>query len=311
MAKQPRPLNGKVAAITGGARGIGRATAQALVRQGMKVALGDVDLETAGRTAAELGAGTIAVELDVTDRGSFTRFLDQVESELGPVDVLINNAGIMQIGRFLDEDDATAHRMVDINVHGVILGMKVALPRMQARNRGHLINISSQAGKVGLPGGATYCATKHAVVGLSEAVAAELRDTDVDISYVMPAIVNTELGSGLVDTRGVRKLEPQEVADAIVDALKYGIVDVWVPKSTKVLNRLTQLIPRRAAEGVARLLKADQALAGADAVARHAYDERAKRSHLTTPTQAQATGEPLAEAPSAPESPGEREPERV
>jgi len=193
--------------------------------------------------------------------------------------------------------------MVDINIHGVILGMKVALPRMQARNQGHLINISSQAGKIGLPGGATYCATKHAVVGVSEAVRAELRDTDIDISYVMPAIVNTELGSGLGEMRGVKKLEPQDVADAIVEALQYGTVDVWVPKSTKALNRLTQLTPRRAAEGIARLLKADQALAGADAVARRAYDERARRSQPGHPTQTQAAGEPVQAE--------EREPEPV
>ena len=92
--------------------------------------------------------------------------------------------------------------MVDINLHGVIYGMKLALPGMQQRGSGHIVNLASQAGKAGLPGGATYCATKHAVVGLSEAVRAELRDTEIEVSVVMPAVVNTELGSGLPDTRG-------------------------------------------------------------------------------------------------------------
>ncbi|HEY3969760.1 MAG TPA: SDR family NAD(P)-dependent oxidoreductase, partial [Solirubrobacteraceae bacterium] len=112
MAKQPRILAGQTAAITGAARGIGKATAQALLRQGMKVAIGDVDLAAAQQTAKELGPSTVALALDVTDRSSFASFLDRTEEQLGPVDVLVNNAGIMQIGRFVDEDDLTARRMV-------------------------------------------------------------------------------------------------------------------------------------------------------------------------------------------------------
>src|SRR6202046_1619531 len=101
MAKQPRILAGQTAAITGAARGIGKATAQALLRQGMKVAIGDVDFAAAQKTASELGASTVALPLDVTDRASFASFLDRAEEQLGPVDVLVNNAGIMQIGRFI------------------------------------------------------------------------------------------------------------------------------------------------------------------------------------------------------------------
>ena len=122
--------------------------------------------------------------------------------------------------------------MIDINLHGVIYGTKLALERMQPRRSGHIVNIASQAGKAGIPGGATYCATKHAVVGLSEAVRLENRDHGIEVSCVMPAVVNTELGSGLPDTRGVKKLEPEEVADAIVEAIETNRFDVWVPKST-------------------------------------------------------------------------------
>ena len=280
MAKQPRILAGQTAAITGAARGIGKATAQALLRQGMKVAIGDVDLAAAQHTAAELGASTIAVPLDVTDRASFVAFLDRTEEQLGPVDVLVNNAGIMPIGRFVDEDDLTARRMVDINIHGVILGMKLALDRMVPRDRGHIVNISSQAGKFGAPGGATYSATKHAVVGLSEAVRGELRlmGAHVDLSYVMPFVVNTELGSGLGEARGLKVLQPTDVADAIVEALQTGRVEVWVPKSSKRTQTLGMLLPRRLSEGMARAMKADRVLAGADANARRDYELRAARS---------------------------------
>jgi NADP-dependent 3-hydroxy acid dehydrogenase YdfG len=280
MAKQPRILAGETAAITGAARGIGRATAEAFLGHGMRVAIGDVDFQAASRTASELGPRAVALPLDVTERDSFSAFLDGVEEQLGPLDVLVNNAGIMQIGRFIDEDDVTARRMIDINLHGVILGTKLALARMIPRDRGHIVNISSQAGKFGAPGGATYSATKHAVVGLTEAVRGELRlmDAHIDVSYVMPTVVNTELGSGLGGVRGMSNLEPTDVAEAIVEALQHGIVDVWVPKSAKRTNLVMGMLPRPLAEGMGRAIKADKVLSGADANARRAYDLRAARS---------------------------------
>jgi short-subunit dehydrogenase len=280
MAKQPRILAGETAAVTGGARGIGRATAEALQRQGMRVAIGDVDLEQARRTAEELGPSAVALPLDVTERESFASFLDEAERQLGPVDVLVNNAGIMQIGRFIDEDDLTARRMIDINLHGVILGTKLALERMLPRDRGHIVNVASQAGKFGSPGGATYSATKHAVVGLTEAVRGEMRlmGAGVALSYVMPYVVKTELGSGLGQARGLSELEPSEVADAIVEALQYGTVEVWVPKRSRRTNQLVTLMPRRLSEAMGRALKADRVLTDIDSGVRSGYELRAARS---------------------------------
>ncbi len=280
MAKNPRILAGETAAITGAARGIGRATAEAFLAHGMRVAIGDVDFDAARETAEQLGGSAVALPLDVTDRASFSAFLDDAEEQLGPLDVLVNNAGIMQVGRFIDEDDLTARRMVDINIHGVIIGMKLALERMIPRDRGHIVNISSQAGRFGAPGGATYSATKHAVVGLSEAVRGELRlmGAHIELSYVLPFVVNTELGSGLGQARGMSSLEPAEVADAIVEALQLGIVDVWVPKRAKRSVTLGAILPRALSEGMTRAMKADRVLAGADAATRRGYEMRAARS---------------------------------
>ncbi|MGI8460460.1 MAG: SDR family oxidoreductase [Solirubrobacterales bacterium] len=278
MAKEKKSLSGKVVAITGGARGIGRATAVALVRQGAKVAIGDLDVALAEKSAGEIGGETIALELDVTRRDSFEGFLDQVEERLGSLDVLVNNAGIMPIGRFADESDATAQRMVDINLHGVLYGMKAALPRMERRNSGHLVNIASQAGKGGFPGGATYCATKFAVVGVSEAVRAELDGTEIEVSVVMPAIVNTELATGLKQARGVKASEPEDVADAIVEALQTNRFEVHVPKITGTISRVMAVLPRSAREAVAKGLGADKVLAEADSSQRAAYEDRAAHS---------------------------------
>jgi NADP-dependent 3-hydroxy acid dehydrogenase YdfG len=278
MARSLRPLPGRVVAITGAARGIGRATAEACVRAGMLVAIGDLDLAAAQRTAAELGGGTIAIELDVCDRASVARFLDQVEARLGPLDVLVNNAGIMQLGRLVDEDDATARRQVDINVHGVLHGMKEALPRMLARNAGHVVNMASTAGKAGFAGGATYSGTKHFVVGVSEAARFELRGSGVEISCVMPGIVKTELATGLPEPRFVKHTEPATVAAAIVDVLRTPRFDVFVPREIGPLMRVAGVLPRAAREALSRALKADRVLDLPDGRVRRDYEQRAARS---------------------------------
>jgi NAD(P)-dependent dehydrogenase (short-subunit alcohol dehydrogenase family) len=114
--------------------------------------------------------------------------------------------------------------MIDINVHGVMLGMKLALPRFVARGEGHLINIASAAGKAPYPGGATYCGTKHFVVGVSETVRGELRGTGVDLSVVMPVVVDTELAAGLRTPHGIPRVQPEDVAAAIVETLRQGAV---------------------------------------------------------------------------------------
>ncbi len=287
MAKAPRSLTGTVVAITGGARGIGRATAAALIAQGARVVIGDIDGAMVATTAAQLGHGTVGLPLDVTSRASFQSFLDEVESQVGPLDVLINNAGIMPIGPFVAETDATADRMIDINLKGVIYGSKLALERFLPRNRGHLVNIASVAGKGGYPGGATYCATKHAVVGLSEAIRAEVRQSGIDVSIVMPVGVNTELYAGLQPARGIKTPEPEDVADAIVEALQTGRVDVWVPRMLNGLFRAMNLMPRSAADFMARVFKADRALVNPDHLLRGDYERR--------------TGDP---SPSLPPAPG-------
>jgi NADP-dependent 3-hydroxy acid dehydrogenase YdfG len=283
MAREPRSLVGKVVAITGGARGIGRATAAALARKGAKVAIGDIDAELAQRTASELGSGVVAFPLDVTDRGSFERFLEQVEAQLGPLDALVNNAGIMLLSDFAQESDAAAARQIDINLHGVITGSKLALARFVPRRGGHLVNVASTAGKAGVPGGATYSATKHAVVGLTEAIRGELRGTGVETSVVMPVPVNTELAAGLAKGRGLTAtVEPEDVANAIVGALERPRHDVYVPRQIGALVRLAALMPRSVAEALGRSAKTDRILASADTAARAAYEQRAAQSEAGT-----------------------------
>ncbi len=291
MAKQRRSLNGKVVAITGGARGIGKATATALVRKGCRVAIGDLDLSLAEETAAGLGGGTIALALDVTARASFEAFLDETERQLGPVDAVVNNAGIMPVTPFVDESEASVRRQIDINLHGVITGTQLAISRLQPRGSGYIVNIASQAGKAGIPGIATYSATKHAVVGVSEAVRAELRGSGVEVLCVMPTVVNTELTSG-VGQKWVKPVEAEDVANEIVEAMEVPRFDVFVPRSNGGLYKFLQLLPRGWREGMGRLMKVDKLMLEVDHGARRAYEQRAAASEPSADDAPQPVEQP-------------------
>src|SRR3954469_23324496 len=220
MSKTPRSLSGKVAVVTGGARGIGQALSRALAREGVVVAIGDLDASAAEAAAAELGNGSIGLALDVTDRPGFTAFLDAVEQRLGPLDILINNAGIMPLQPLEEESDASVTRQLKINLHAVIHGTQEAMRRMRPRNTGHIVNVASLAGRAAAPGLATYVATKHGVIGLSEAVRMELRGSGVEVTVVMPGFARTELAAGVPDLRGVPRMTPEQIAQLTIDALK-------------------------------------------------------------------------------------------
>ena len=278
MAKQPRSLSGKVAVITGGGRGIGKALAHALAREGVRVAIGDLDHDAARNAAAEVGAGAVGLFLDVTDLPGFSAFLDDVEQRLGPIDVLVNNAGIMPITPLEQESAASIDRQLEINLRAVIHGTQEAMRRMRPRGSGHIVNIASLAGKAGYPNLATYAATKHAVVGLSEAVRFELKGSGVEVSCVMPGIVNTELSAGMTEARGVKNLTPEQVAAEVVSALKVPRFDVFVPRSTAPLLMFAAMLPRRAREALAHVLKADQVAVAVDTSKRTAYESRAAAS---------------------------------
>jgi short-subunit dehydrogenase len=254
------------------------------------VAIGDLDLAVTRQTAAALGGGVVALQLDVTDAASFERFVAETERQLGPLDVLVNNAGIMLVGPFSQESAASAQAQVDINLLGVITGSKLALARFLPRRTGHLVNVASTAGKAGIPGGATYSATKFAVVGLTEAIRGEVRGTGIETSVVMPVPVRTELAAGLQKGRGVGLVEPEDVADAIVDALEFPRHDVFVPRQIGRITRVAALLPRRWTEAVGRAMRTDHVLGGADRSARAAYEQRAKASDAAAETRGGSSG---------------------
>jgi NAD(P)-dependent dehydrogenase (short-subunit alcohol dehydrogenase family) len=276
MARTPRDLTGKVVVITGAARGIGAATARAIAREGARLALGDLDGDLAASVASDLGPHAVGRKLDVTDHAGYSAFLDSVEDELGPIDVLINNAGIMPVTEFENESPESITRQLDLNLHAVMVGTQQAVRRMKPRGAGHIVNVASAAGKGGFPGAVTYCTTKFGVVGLCEALHQELHGSGVEISCVMPAIVRTELTDGVKDHWMIKTSTPEQVADAIVAALKRPRLDVYVPRSLGPMNRTMALVPRKAQDWFLRATKADRLLAdAAHSPARDAYERRA------------------------------------
>ena len=260
MRRTPLSISGRTVAITGGARGIGLATAQALRSRGARVVIGDLD-------PAGVEDGHV---LDVTDRASFAAFL----AAAGEVDVLVNNAGVLHVGPFLEEPEAWTRRQIEINLIGVINGMQVALPAMIARGGGHVVNVASAASKIGVRNEAVYSATKHGVYGVSEGVRHELRGTGVHLSVIMPGLVRTELSEGTLDAKGIVVLTPEDVADAIVGTLERPRFDVFVPRSYGVLFRTLAPLPRPVREAVLRLTGSERPTAGTTRAARAHYEER-------------------------------------
>ncbi|MFI9505839.1 SDR family oxidoreductase [Nocardia sp. NPDC052566] len=269
-------VRGKVVVITGGARGIGLATATALTALGAKVAIGDID-EAAVKESGTTRGFELYGKLDVTDPVSFENFLDEVERTVGPIDVLINNAGIMPTGRLADEPDQITRRILDINVYGVILGSKLALAKMLPRRAGHVINIASLAGETHIPGLATYNASKHAVLGFTDTLREEYREHGIRFSSVLPTLTNTELGSGISGPKLLRPAEPEEIADAIVALIAAPKSKVRVTTIAGIVSQVVGLLPEAVGDGIARALGSGHAfLDDVDAAQRKAYEERAR-----------------------------------
>ena len=267
----PSAFSGLTVAITGGARGIGRATAALLRAAGADVVIGDRDVAQLEAAATELGVRWHP--LDVTSTRDWAAFA----AEAGAVDVLVNNAGIMPLGELLKESEEVTRQIFEVNTFGVIAGMKALAPGMVERGQGHIINIASAVGRVALAGGATYSASKHAVVGLSEAMREELAPHGVDVSMVLPVIVRTELSAGVPETRGVPPVTAEQVAEVIAEVIAHPVPEAWVPRWSQPVAKSAQLLPRRLQAVVSRALKADTVLTGADTAARATYEREARR----------------------------------
>lgn len=275
MAKQPKSLTGKVAVVTGASGGVGSALARQLAARGVKVAMADLHQDKLDEVAAGIRSGDVLpLALDVSDREAYARYLDEVEERLGPIDFLCNVAAIMPIAPFDEETDDMTDRILAVNLAGVIHSTKDAARRMKSRGSGHIVNVASGAGWLAGGGVATYCASKFGLLGYSESVAMELRGTGVHISVVAPAVIKTEMSSGLKDVRGVRAVEPDEVAAGIIRVLERPKFAEFVPKSIGVMCLTFSAVPYRIRHMLTRISRTDLLLLQADQSERIAYEQR-------------------------------------
>lgn len=257
-------IDGAVVIVTGGARGIGATTAELFRARGATVWVGDIDSPD--------------THLDVTDTASWTAFVGRVLDASGRIDILVNNAGVMPIGAFADESEETTDLVIDVNVRGVLNGMRAVLPTMLTQGRGHIVNVASMAGMIPVPGMVTYNASKFAALGASLAARREYAGTGISVSAVLPSAVRTELASGVPLGGGMPTVDPDDVARAVLRTVKtraartsvpgwvapgWALVDAFVPEALQRLVR-NRIDDRRA-------------LTSVDSTGRSAYIQRLQR----------------------------------
>lgn len=274
MSRRP-PVSGSRVLITGGARGIGAATAALFAARGARVWIGDVDEDACLDTAA--GLGVRGAHLDVTSTGSWRELLRRIDAEDGPLDILINNAGVMPLGPLASDTERIRDLTLDVNVRGVLNGMQAVLPDMARRCSGHVINVASMAGMIPIPGMVTYNASKFAALGASLAARQEYAGTGVAVSAVLPSAVRTELSSGARLGGGMPTVDPEDVAAAILAVVGSRVARRSVPRWVAPAWEARTFVPERLQNAARRLIDDRRALTSVDTAARGAYLERINR----------------------------------
>ena len=244
----------RIVLITGGGAGLGEAMARRFAAAGWTTVVADLDLERAGAVAADLGGDALALQMDVTSEADWQRVASEIADQLGPVDVLINNAGVA-VGGSLEETSIADWRWVlDIDLMGVVIGCKTFAPLMRARSAGHIINVASFAGFAAAPGINAYGTAKAGVIALSEMLRAELADAGVEVSVLCPAFVKTRLTETMraPDASYQKRVErwmtnsgvsAKDVAETVYRAVEKPCFMLLTHGNTRWLHRVRRWLP--------------------------------------------------------------------
>jgi uncharacterized protein len=262
-------LQGAVVAVTGASRGIGAAVATAVSARGARVGLVARSADDLEHVRTRLATDSVIATADVGDRQATLDALARVEAALGPVDVLVANAGIGAYGPLADISYDEMERVVRVNVLGTMYAIRAVLPGMIERRRGHVVTVGSIAGRIGSPFEAVYSATKFAGVGLTEALAVEVAPYGIAVSLVNPGVVATEFGNARghpYDRERPKPISAEAVAATVVAAIEHDASERYVPRSFRAAVVLRHLVPPLFRKGTAASfrseLKADAAKRG-------------------------------------------------
>jgi short-subunit dehydrogenase len=250
-----RDLSGRVALLTGASRNIGALTARALADQGMRLVLaarGGSEIEVVAADLRQRGCRVLVVPTDVADPASLESLVERARAELGSIDVLVNGAGTIAVAAYDTLDAAQIEAELRVNLAAPMLLTRLVLPEMLARGSGHVVNIASLAGKLGLPYAETYCATKGGLIAFTSALRAAYRSSGVGASVVSPGFVR---GAGMYHRMQEETMvrtpflfgssPPEKVADAVVRAIRLDLPEVVVnPMPVRPLLALQELFPR-------------------------------------------------------------------
>jgi short-subunit dehydrogenase len=253
-------LEGSVVAVTGGSRGIGAAVAKAAAARGARVGLIARSAQDMDDVLRVLNGKGVAATADVADRSATIDALDNVEASLGPIDVLVANAGIGAYGPLVDMSYEELERVVHVNVLGTMYAIRAVLPGMVQRRRGHVVTVGSIAGRIGSPFEAVYSATKFAGVGLTEALAVEVAPYGVAVSLVNPGVVATEFGNARghpYDRERPKPISAEAVADAVIAAIESGAAETYAPRAFRAAVVTRHLLPPLFRWGTARSFRAE------------------------------------------------------
>jgi NADP-dependent 3-hydroxy acid dehydrogenase YdfG len=235
--------------ITGAASGVGAATTRLAVSRGHRVAACDVNRDGLAALCTPLGANAQAIDLDVRDPEDWGRALDAVWQRFGRLDVLVNNAGLVHVGFMHEVPLEKLRHMVDVNVLGVIYGVRLSVPRFLKQGHGHIVNVASLASFVPLPGQATYAGTKHAVRAFNHGVALELRDTPITLTLICPAAIDTPMLRQQISSDAAalsfadKSLTAEQVAEAVLRGARDKPREILLPAARGELLRVAGVFP--------------------------------------------------------------------
>lgn len=242
-----KQLDGKVAVVTGAAMGIGKLIAQDLLREGCRVAMVDINQNTLKQAHREIpnNAKAAIYTCDISDKAAVTDLAENIRADLGPVSILINNAGIVKAGELLDLEDEIIRKTIDVNLTAMFWTTKAFLPEMISRNEGHIVNMASAGGILAIPNLSAYCASKFGVIGFTDAIRQEMKKKkrNIGLTFVCPNTVGTGMFNGAKMVTGTRLLQPQIVSKKVIKAIKKNKSMLAIPSiPVKFMTPLSKLI---------------------------------------------------------------------